>query len=234
MQDKYWEYEYEEVVTPNIFNVDLWRTSGHADHYKENMFFIDIEKAEFGLTPMNGPAHCLMVGARKRSYRELPMRLADFGVLHRNEFSGALHGLTRVRRFQQDDAHIFCMPEHVRFPPCCVLCALQIRFPTLDEHAMTATPAPQTRLSSVYLARRHACVGAVIDVPWQVAQAHEHEAAAQQAARASMPTVWRDPPARSCCDGSSGWPGVAMRGVAMRGVAVCACCSGSRCRCGPR
>ena len=89
MQDKYWEYEYEEVVTPNIFNVDLWRTSGHADHYKENMFFIDIEKAEFGLKPMNCPAHCLMFGARKRSYRELPMRLADFGVLHRNEFSGA-------------------------------------------------------------------------------------------------------------------------------------------------
>eukprot|EP00892_Ulva_mutabilis_P000666 jgi/Ulvmu1/105/UM001_0109.1 len=114
MRDKYWEYEYEEVVTPNIFNVDLWRTSGHADHYKENMFFIDIEKAEFGLKPMNCPAHCLMFGARKRSYRELPMRLADFGVLHRNEFSGALHGLTRVRRFQQDDAHIFCMPEHVK------------------------------------------------------------------------------------------------------------------------
>lgn len=69
---------------------------------------------EFGLKPMNCPAHCLMFAQRKRSYRELPMRIADFGVLHRNEFSGALHGLTRVRRFQQDDGHIFCMSDQVR------------------------------------------------------------------------------------------------------------------------
>ena len=68
---------------------------------------------EFGLKPMNCPGHCLMFAQRKRSYRELPMRYADFGVVHRNEFSGALHGLTRVRRFQQDDAHIFCMPDQV-------------------------------------------------------------------------------------------------------------------------
>ena len=113
-QDKYWEYEYDEVITPNMFNFDLWKTSGHADHYKQNMFSIDVEKAEFGLKPMNCPAHCLMFAQRKRSYRELPMRYADFGVLHRNEFSGALHGLTRVRRFQQDDAHIFCMEHQVR------------------------------------------------------------------------------------------------------------------------
>jgi threonyl-tRNA synthetase len=96
-----------------MFNVDLWRTSGHADHYKAHMFFIDVEKADFGLKPMNCPAHCLMFAHKKRSYRELPIRLADFGVLHRNEYSGALHGLTRVRRFQQDDAHIFCTPAQV-------------------------------------------------------------------------------------------------------------------------
>jgi threonyl-tRNA synthetase len=113
LQEKYWEYEYEEVITPNMFNVDLWRTSGHADHYKAHMFFIDVEKADFGLKPMNCPAHCLMFAHKKRSYRELPIRLADFGVLHRNEYSGALHGLTRVRRFQQDDAHIFCTPAQV-------------------------------------------------------------------------------------------------------------------------
>lgn len=71
---------------------------------------------EFGLKPMNCPGHCLMFAHRKRSYRELPMRVADFGVLHRNEFSGALQGLTRVRRFQQDDAHIFCTPDQVRSP----------------------------------------------------------------------------------------------------------------------
>jgi threonyl-tRNA synthetase len=78
------------------------------------MFLFTVEKAEFGLKPMNCPGHCLMFGNRNRSYRELPLRLADFGVLHRNEFSGALQGLTRVRRFQQDDAHIFCRRDQVR------------------------------------------------------------------------------------------------------------------------
>jgi len=113
IKEKYWEYEYDEVVTPNIYNFDLWKTSGHAAHYKENMFSFNVEKEEFGLKPMNCPGHCVMFGNRKRSFRELPMRLADFGVLHRNEFSGALHGLTRVRRFQQDDAHIFCRPDQM-------------------------------------------------------------------------------------------------------------------------
>lgn len=113
IKEKYWEYEYDEVITPNIYNFDLWKTSGHADHYRENMFGFDVEKAEYGLKPMNCPGHCIMFANRNRSYRELPMRLADFGVLHRNEFSGALSGLTRVRRFQQDDAHIFCRPDQV-------------------------------------------------------------------------------------------------------------------------
>ena len=105
---------FHEVVTPNIFNLDLWRISGHADHYLENMFTFDIEGQGFGLKPMNCPGHCLMFDHRVRSYRELPLRLADFGVLHRNEFSGALTGLTRVRRFQQDDAHIFCRPDQIK------------------------------------------------------------------------------------------------------------------------
>ena len=105
---------FHEVVTPNMFNLDLWRISGHADHYLENMFTFQVEGADFGLKPMNCPGHCLMFDHRVRSYRELPLRLADFGVLHRNEFSGALTGLTRVRRFQQDDAHIFCRPDQIR------------------------------------------------------------------------------------------------------------------------
>lgn len=114
MKEKYWKYGYEEVITPNIFNFDLWKTSGHAAHYKENMFGFDVEKQEFGLKPMNCPGHCVVFGNRKRSYRELPLRLAEFGVLHRNEYSGALQGLTRVRRFVQDDAHIFCRPDQVQ------------------------------------------------------------------------------------------------------------------------
>ena len=113
IREKYWEYEYEEVVTPNIYNFALWETSGHSAHYKENMFSFQVERSDFGLKPMNCPGHCVMFANRVRSYRELPLRLADFGVLHRNEYSGALSGLTRVRRFQQDDAHIFCRPDQV-------------------------------------------------------------------------------------------------------------------------
>lgn len=120
----YWEHEFDEVVTPNLYNFDLWTTSGHAAHYKENMFCVDVEKQEFGLKPMNCPGHCLLYAARARSYRDLPLRMADFGVLHRNEYSGALSGLTRVRRFQQDDAHIFCRPDQVSGEGLCVLCAV--------------------------------------------------------------------------------------------------------------
>mmetsp|Transcript_47664 Transcript_47664/g.158891 ORF Transcript_47664/g.158891 Transcript_47664/m.158891 type:complete len:791 (+) Transcript_47664:31-2403(+) len=111
---EYFERDYDEVITPNIFNLKLWETSGHAAKYKENMFLLDVEGQEFGLKPMNCPAHCMLFKHRKRSYRELPLRMADFGVLHRNELSGALTGLTRVRRFQQDDAHIFCMVSQIK------------------------------------------------------------------------------------------------------------------------
>ena len=77
------------------------------------MFSFDVEESKFAMKPMNCPGHCVMFDMRTRSHRELPLRMADFGVLHRNEFSGALSGLTRVRRFQQDDAHIFCAPDQV-------------------------------------------------------------------------------------------------------------------------
>lgn len=111
---EYWKRGYEEVITPNMYNLKLWEQSGHALHYKENMFTFEVEKEEFGMKPMNCPGHCLLFAHRVRSWRELPMRVADFGVLHRNELSGALSGLTRVRRFQQDDAHIFCTVEQIK------------------------------------------------------------------------------------------------------------------------
>lgn len=104
---------YDEVITPNMYNSKLWETSGHWGNYKENMFAFEVEKETFGLKPMNCPGHCLLFKSRERSYRELPWRVADFGVIHRNEFSGALSGLTRVRRFQQDDAHIFCTADQI-------------------------------------------------------------------------------------------------------------------------
>merc|ERR1711939_372049 len=87
---------------------------GHWDYYKDDMFTFDSEKDTFALKPMNCPGHCLMFNHRERSHRELPWRVADFGVLHRNEASGALSGLTRVRKFQQDDTHIFCTNEQVQ------------------------------------------------------------------------------------------------------------------------
>jgi len=104
---------FSEVVSPNMYSVDLYNTSGHAAKYKEDMFMFDVEGKEFGLKPMNCPGHCVMFKHQRKSYRDLPIRMADFGALHRNEASGALTGLTRVRRFAQDDAHIFCRGDQV-------------------------------------------------------------------------------------------------------------------------
>jgi len=113
IRTEYRKRGFTEVISPNVFNIDLWKTSGHYDNYKENMFLFEVEKVEFGMKPMNCPGHCIMFKHLLRSYRDLPVRYADFGVLHRNEFSGALTGLTRVRRFQQDDAHIFCRENQI-------------------------------------------------------------------------------------------------------------------------
>ena len=110
----YLRYGYQEVMTPQIFESDLWRRSGHYENYKENMFFVQIDDREFGVKPMNCPAHALMYAATLHSYRDLPLRIADFARLHRYERSGVTHGLTRVRSFAQDDAHIFCRPDQVQ------------------------------------------------------------------------------------------------------------------------
>ena len=124
----YTEYGYEEVITPQAFDPKLFRTSGHLGNYNENMYRLWTEdlleeagpapteqlKADaFALKPMNCPSHCVIFGARKRSYRELPWRVADFGRLHRYERGGVVHGLSRVRTFCQDDAHIFCTRDQV-------------------------------------------------------------------------------------------------------------------------
>lgn len=96
-----------------MFNSALWKMSGHWQHYADDMFTFDVEKEKWALKPMNCPGHCLIFKHRERSYRELPIRMADFGILHRNEASGALTGLTRVRRFQQDDTHVFCTQDQI-------------------------------------------------------------------------------------------------------------------------
>jgi threonyl-tRNA synthetase len=117
VRSEYFKSGYEEVITPQVFNTDLYRTSGHYQNYRENMYFTQVvekDEAESSMKPMNCPGHCLMFGAERHSYRELPVRMADFGRLHRFERSGVMHGLTRVRTFCQDDAHIFCTPDQMQ------------------------------------------------------------------------------------------------------------------------
>ncbi|KAK0630099.1 hypothetical protein B0T17DRAFT_589700 [Bombardia bombarda] len=128
LRNQYVHYGFQEVITPTIYKKALWAKSGHLENYADDMFTVtstspsrsdepalDANSAanEYGLKPMNCPGHCLIFAAQKRSYRDLPIRYADFSPLHRNEVSGALSGLTRVRRFHQDDGHIFCRPSQI-------------------------------------------------------------------------------------------------------------------------
>src|SRR4051794_257127 len=105
---------YHEVRTPLLYDSEVWRTSGHWEKYQEHMFRLQIEGRDFGLKPMNCPGHCLLYSLSPHSYRELPLRLAEAGNLHRNELSGVLHGLLRVRHFVQDDAHIYCTRAQIQ------------------------------------------------------------------------------------------------------------------------
>lgn len=113
VREEYNKRGFVEVGSPNMFNSKLWETSGHWQHYAKDMFVLKVEDEQFALKPMNCPGHCVLFDARERSYKELPLRFAEFGVLHRNEASGALSGMTRVRRFVQDDAHIFCTVDQI-------------------------------------------------------------------------------------------------------------------------
>ncbi|KAL8850561.1 MAG: hypothetical protein Q9221_004518 [Calogaya cf. arnoldii] len=128
LRAQYPNYGFQEVLTPTIYKKSLWESSGHWDNYKDDMFAVtgrgaqggtDPEREigedeEYGLKPMNCPGHCLLFKSQRRSYKDLPVRYADFSPLHRNELSGALSGLTRLRRFHQDDGHIFCRPSQVK------------------------------------------------------------------------------------------------------------------------
>ena len=114
LRDELQKRGYDMVFTPHIMLFDLWKTSGHASFYKENMFgAVEVEKADYQLKPMNCPGHILIYKSKLRSYRDLPVRLAELGTVYRYERSGVLHGLLRVRGFTQDDAHIFCMPSQI-------------------------------------------------------------------------------------------------------------------------
>jgi threonyl-tRNA synthetase len=126
LRAQYPQFGFQEVITPIIYKKSLWEKSGHWENYAEDMFSVQgrgatgqTDKAqvgedeEFGLKPMNCPGHCLLFRDEIKSFRDLPIRYADFSALHRNEVSGSLTGLTRVRRFHQDDAHIFCRPDQI-------------------------------------------------------------------------------------------------------------------------
>ncbi|KAK4188494.1 hypothetical protein QBC35DRAFT_522824 [Podospora australis] len=125
LRKQYVRYGFQEVITPTIYKKALWAKSGHLENYAEDMYTVTStspsraelteggEEDEYGLKPMNCPGHCLIFASKNRSYRDLPIRYADFSPLHRNEISGALSGLTRVRRFHQDDGHIFCRPSQI-------------------------------------------------------------------------------------------------------------------------
>lgn len=117
--EKYWHevhkrYGYQEIKTPQILSAELWHRSGHWDHYQQNMYFTKIDGADYAIKPMNCPGGMLAYKRRPWSYKDLPMRVAELGLVHRHELSGALHGLMRVRCFTQDDAHIFMTPEQVK------------------------------------------------------------------------------------------------------------------------
>ena len=109
----YDRYGYDEVITPELFLTDLWKTSGHYEAYIENMYTMEVDEREYGVKPMNCPAAAMIYASSLRSYRELPIRMADFGRLHRYERSGVTHGLMRVRSLTQDDAHIFCTLDQI-------------------------------------------------------------------------------------------------------------------------
>jgi threonyl-tRNA synthetase len=108
------KWGYQEVITPLIYNKELWEQSGHWKHYRENMFQLKMDHQEASLKPMNCPSHILIYKTQTRSYRDLPIRITDFAPLHRNELKGVLGGLTRVRKFSQDDCHVFCTQEQIK------------------------------------------------------------------------------------------------------------------------
>ena len=133
IKDKERKLGYLHVMTPCVGTVNLYKTSGHWDHYKENMFpAMEVEGESFVLRPMNCPHHCMIYKNSPRSYKDLPLRLAEFGTVCRYEQSGELHGLTRVRSFTQDDAHIFCRPDQVKDEFLRVMDIISIVFESMD------------------------------------------------------------------------------------------------------
>jgi threonyl-tRNA synthetase len=151
MREEYRIRGYQEVITPNMYNQELWKISGHFFKYKDNMYLIHQDEDEVhGLKPMNCPGHCLMFDMIQRSYRDLPIRFADFGVLHRNESKDSLSELIRVRRFQQDDGHIFCMPDQIESEILAVLDFIDYIYSLFDfKYKLQLSTRPEQYLGNI-------------------------------------------------------------------------------------
>ncbi|KAF8457296.1 hypothetical protein BGX38DRAFT_1086619 [Terfezia claveryi] len=150
LRAQYAYYGFQEVVSPTIYKKSLWEKSGHWDKYSQDMFVIG-EEEEYGLKPMNCPGHCLIFKSSTKSHRDLPVRYADFSPLHRNEVSGSLSGLTRVRRFHQDDAHIFCRPSQISSEITSTLEFINTAYKVfrLPEHKLVLSTRPENHIGEV-------------------------------------------------------------------------------------
>ena len=143
-------YEYEEIKTPIMLNESLWHKSGHWDNYQENMYFTTVDETTYAVKPMNCPGGLLVYNSRKHSYRELPMRMAELGLVHRYEPSGMMHGLVRVRQFTQDDAHIFCTPEQIQSEIVGVINLLQEMYAAFgfEDYHVELSTQPEKHIGS--------------------------------------------------------------------------------------
>ena len=131
--------DYQEISTPTMLSDELWRRSGHYAHYRDKMYFSCIDEQSYAIKPMNCPGAILSYATRPRSYRELPLKLSEFGHVHRHELSGVLHGLMRVRAFTQDDAHIFCTIDQIEQE---ITTILNMMFVMLKKFGFIRTPLP--------------------------------------------------------------------------------------------
>lgn len=149
-RDEHRRAGYEEIKTPLILNRDLWEQSGHWDHFRENMYFTKIDDQDYAVKPMNCPGAMLVYRSKMHSYRDLPRRIAEMGIVHRHELSGTLHGLMRVRSFTQDDAHIFMLPEQVKSEVAGII-ALMDRFYTVFgfDYRVELSTRPEKAMGSI-------------------------------------------------------------------------------------
>jgi threonyl-tRNA synthetase len=141
---------YREIKTPHVMDVELWHRSGHYDNYRDNMYFSEVDGREFALKPMNCPGACLVFGAGRQSYRDLPLRLAEYGHVSRHEREGVLHGLLRVRAFTQDDAHVYCTPEQIKAEVLSILDAVDELYERFgfDDVRLELSTKPEKALGS--------------------------------------------------------------------------------------